>query len=107
MRNPIKFQDLQNSVGETTMFTYNFRNEEGKLLNSQALLPESLTKSHKKYPMVSEKYTLRFERDISEDITNLKMTMMPGFILSWRYEPSVESQSHFGTNNYPNEEFIR
>ena len=109
-RNPIKFNYLHNSVGEKTVFTSFLINEEGKPKHENVLFPETLTKGTVKKPMktesvTTEKFSYKFESDISEDITNIPMEMMPGFNFSWMYEPLNESQAYFRTTWPYNVEF--
>ena len=92
-RNPIKFQDLHSSVGEQTTFYQFIKNAEGKSDEIYTIFPEMLTEGAIKYPMSSELFAYEFKTDISENITNLPMTMMPGFNFSWTYQPMVKSQS--------------
>ena len=105
-RNPIKFQDLHKSEGETTIFTRNFKDEEGTNRISKDFLPESFREGQQKFSS-SDKFIYRFVSDVKENITNLSMDKMPGFKISWTYEPSVESQSYFRTNWLYNQEFFK
>ena len=100
-RNPIKIEDLHSSVGEQTTFHQFIKNDEGKSTDVYTVFPEQLTKGAIKYPMNSEKFAYQFESDITEDVTNLPMEMMPGFNFSWKYEPKVESQPIFNTEYHP------
>ena len=107
-RNPIQSQYMLSSVGEKTVFDEKFIAKDGKPKEAQTFFQESLTKTNVKYAnRKNAMFSYKFVRKISEDITNLPMTMMPGFKWSWKYEPLYKSQGFWRNNWGHNLEFFK
>ena len=109
-RNPIKFQYLHNSAGETTQFYARFINKKGQLDIQNTKILDSVRKTNVTFSnsdMPYKMFGFRFDMDINEDLNNLPLVLMPGFKWFWEYKPKIDSQPFYRDNWSLNLEFYK
>ena len=59
-------------------------------------------------PRKLRNYYLNLDRKVSkEDVTNMKLNLMPGFKIKWFYEPQISAKSEYQEFMVTSQEFIR